>query len=68
MSHKKEKNVSLSKAVFVFVFLFVSMLLTIKVFGGSPHIPLLVTAIIAAIIAVQSGYKWSFVEEGIKEP
>lgn len=65
--NKKEKGVSLSKAIIVFVFLFVSLLVTIKVYGGSPHIPLLVSAILAGILAVQSGYEWSFIEEGIKE-
>ena len=67
MNNKKETSITLSKAIFVIVFLFVSMLLTIKVFGGSPHMPLLVTAILAAIIAVKSGYEWSYIEEGIKE-
>lgn len=65
--NSKEAKVSLGKAVFVFVFLFVSLLLTIKVFGGSPHIPLAVTAIVAGILAVQSGFEWKFIEEGIKE-
>jgi NhaC family Na+:H+ antiporter len=63
----KEIRVSIGKSVFVFIFLFVSLLLTIMVFGGSPHIPLALTAVLAGVIAVQSGYKWDFIEEGIKE-
>jgi NhaC family Na+:H+ antiporter len=63
----KEAKVGLGKAVFVFIFLFASLLLTIKVFGGSPHIPLAMAAIVAGILAVQSGFEWSFIEEGIKE-
>jgi NhaC family Na+:H+ antiporter len=63
----KEAKVGLGKAVFVFIFLFVSLLLTIKVFGGSPHIPLAMAAIVAGILAVQAGFEWNFIEEGIKE-
>jgi len=64
---KKETKVSLWKAIFVFIFLFISLLLTIKVFEGSPHIPLALAAVLAGILAVQSGYDWNFIEEGIKE-
>lgn len=67
MKNSNFEKVSFTKAISVFVFLFISLLLTIKVFGGSPHIPLAVTAILAGIIAVQSGYEWSFIEEGIKD-
>lgn len=65
--NNKEAKVTLGKAIFVFVFLFVSLLLTIKVFKGSPHIPLAMAAVVAGILAVQSGFKWDFIEEGIKE-
>jgi NhaC family Na+:H+ antiporter len=65
--NNKEAKVTLGKAIFVFVFLFVSLLLTIKVFGGSPHIPLAMAAVVAGILAIQSGFKWNFIEEGIKE-
>ncbi len=63
----KKKSITFTKSMIVFVFLFVSLFVTIKIYEGSPHIPLLVSAIIAGVFAVQSGYKWSFIEEGIKE-
>jgi NhaC family Na+:H+ antiporter len=67
MNKNQTASVSFFKAILVFIFLFSSLLVTIKVYGGSPHIPLAMTAILAGLIAVMSGYKWSFIEEGIKE-
>lgn len=32
---------------------------------GELHIPLIASAIVAAIVAVLNGYKWSFLEAGI---
>ncbi|ANU26153.1 Na+/H+ antiporter NhaC [Planococcus versutus] len=40
------------------------MAITIIVFEGSPHVPLAVGAIVAAIIAWRFGYKWETIEEG----
>ncbi|PAB59686.1 Na+/H+ antiporter NhaC [Anaeromicrobium sediminis] len=61
----KIKKVSFHKSLFVFSFLIVSLLATIKVFDGGPHIPILVSAIVAAIVAVLDGFKWSDIESGI---
>ncbi len=40
------------------------MAITIIVFEGSPHVPLAVGAIVAAVIAWRLGYKWETIEEG----
>ncbi len=66
---KKEgvRKIFLWEAIFVFSFLIISLLTTITIFKGSPHIPLLVSTVIAGIISVRAGYKWKFLEEGISE-
>jgi len=38
---------------------------TIILFGGDPHIPILVTTIIASIVAIRAGYKWNDIQDGI---
>lgn len=35
------------------------------IFGGDPHIPILVTTAIASIVAIRAGYKWKDIEDGI---
>ncbi|SKC83167.1 Na+/H+ antiporter NhaC [Maledivibacter halophilus] len=61
------RKVTFSQAVFVFLFLIISLITTIVIFKGAPHVPILAAAIVAAVIAVKSGYKWEFIEEGIAE-
>jgi NhaC family Na+:H+ antiporter len=51
-------------ALIPFVVMIVTMAITIIVFKGSPHIPLVVGAIAAALIAWRIGYKWETIEEG----
>ena len=60
----KEK-ITLGKSIFVILFLIISLISTILIFKGAPHIPLLVSTIVASIVAVRSGYKWCEIEEGI---
>jgi NhaC family Na+:H+ antiporter len=38
---------------------------TIILFGGDPHIPILMTTIIASIVAIRAGYKWNDIQDGI---
>lgn len=61
----KVKEMSLSKTLFVFTFVFVSILVSIKIFGSSPHIPLVLSTIVAGVVAVTSGFTWSEMEESI---
>ncbi|SDP30906.1 Na+/H+ antiporter NhaC [Desulforhopalus singaporensis] len=61
------KDATFGQALFVFVFLAVSLLVTIKVFGGSPHIPLLMTAVVAGSIGLVNKMPWDDIQEGITE-
>ncbi len=58
-------QMSLAKALLVIVFLVCSLIGGLMYFGSSPHIPLLVTAAFAAIVAVWSGQPWEKIEAGI---
>ncbi len=67
MQSKTSRKINLTEAVFVFSFLILSLLVTITVLGGSPHIPILLSAVVAGIVAVRAGYKWDDLQEGIAE-
>lgn len=64
---KEKKPVSFGLSVAVFIFVFVSILSGIMVFGTSAHMPLVISAGVAAAVGVFSGYKWSEMEEGMSE-
>lgn len=64
---EKKKNVSFGLSVAVFIFVFAAILSGIMVFGTSAHIPLTISAAVAAIVGVASGYTWSEMEEGMCE-
>ena len=64
---KEKKPVSFGLSVAVFIFVFVSILSGIMVFGTSAHMPLVISAAVAAAVGVFSGYKWSEMEEGMSE-
>jgi NhaC family Na+:H+ antiporter len=53
------------KAILPIIFLIVALFWSLKWGTGYSQIPLVTTSIIAALIAIQSGYKWSEIEEGI---
>lgn len=61
------KNISFSKAMIPVIFLIVSLFVTLQIFGGDPHIPIIASAVVAAAIGMASGYKWNELEEGILE-
>ena len=63
----EKKPVSFGKSVAVFVFVFVSILSGIMAFGTSAHIPITISAAVAAAVGVTSGYKWKDMEEGMSE-
>ena len=52
-------------ALIPIAFLLVSMGVTIIVFGKDPHIPLALTAIVAAIVARWRGAPWAVLEKGM---
>lgn len=67
MKEKSEPHIPLWQTVFVFVFLIGSILYSTQVLGASAHIPLLVTAVLAAAIAVAHGFKYADLEACILE-
>ncbi|KXG76583.1 Na+/H+ antiporter NhaC [Thermotalea metallivorans] len=64
---KTPRKLSIWEALIVIAFLIVSLMVTILKYEGSPHIPILATTVVAALVAVRAGYKWSVIEEGIIE-
>lgn len=63
----KKAPVSFGKSVFVFVCVLVCILIGIVGIGTSAHMPLVISAIIAAIVGKTSGYSWSEMEKGMSE-
>lgn len=61
----KSRNMTFGKAILPIIFLIVALFWSLKWGTGYSQIPLVTTSIIAALIAIQSGYKWSEIEEGI---
>jgi NhaC family Na+:H+ antiporter len=59
------EKISFGKALLVIAFLIASLISGLLYFGSSPHIPLMVTAAFAALVAVWSGQPWSDLESGI---
>lgn len=62
---KKERRISLGLALIPFLVMIVAMTFVIIVFEGSPHIPILLGATVAAFIAWMSGYSWGELEKFI---
>lgn len=68
MTIKIKKQATLLHALIPIVFLIVSLMYTIFVIEGSPHIPLVLSACVAAAVAILGlGYSWAELEEGIVE-
>lgn len=63
----KKAPVSFGKSVFVFVCVLVCILIGIVGIGTSAHMPLVISAIIAAIVGKTSGYSWGEMEKGMSE-
>lgn len=64
---KKEKKMTLGRAIFVFVFVIVALLTVTIGLDGPAHIAMFLSAIVAGIVAVCSGYSWDELQEGIGE-
>jgi NhaC family Na+:H+ antiporter len=65
VKEKTQRQISFAEVLFVLLFLIISLMATIMLFGGDPHIPILVTTVVASIVAIRAGYKWKDVEDGI---
>lgn len=65
MKIRVKKQITLFDAFIVFGFLIVSMLSTILLFNGKPHIPLVASIIVASAIGLWKGFSWTEIEAGI---
>lgn len=64
---KQNNNLSLGKSLLILAFLLVSIFFGVVLWGLDPQIPIVITTIFAAIIAIASGSKWDDLEESILE-
>lgn len=64
MKNQQKIEIPFVMALIPFIVMISIMAITIIKFGGSPHIPLLIGAAIAALIGWRYGYKWEIIEEG----
>lgn len=62
---KPIKRISLGLALIPFLVMIIAMTFVIIVFEGSPHIPILLGAVVAAFIAWMSGFSWNDLEQFI---
>ncbi|MEW6623538.1 MAG: Na+/H+ antiporter NhaC [Bacillota bacterium] len=60
----ESKKPSFGAAIFSILFLVAALSFTLLVLGGDPHIPLVLAAVVASLVAIKSGFKWSEIEEG----
>lgn len=68
METKMKKQATVLHALIPIVFLIASLMYTIFIVEGSPHIPLVLSACVAAAVAMLGlGYTWAELEEGMVE-
>lgn len=65
MENTTKKDISFGLAILPLLAMIVGMAITIIVFEGSPHVPLIFGSLVAALIAWRVGYKWNDIEEGM---
>src|SRR5699024_12669026 len=75
--YKKQKNMkqeneqavtrkpTLVEALIPIVFMVIALIVGIFIYGADPHIPLLLSAGVATIIAFRLGFKWTEIEQGM---
>ncbi|HLR53931.1 MAG TPA: Na+/H+ antiporter NhaC [Pseudogracilibacillus sp.] len=56
---------TLTEALVPIVFMIIALIVGIFIYGADPHIPLLLSAGVAAIIAFRLGFKWTEIEKGM---
>lgn len=64
MKKQQEIEIPFLMALIPLVIMIAIMAVTIIKFEGSPHVPLLIGAAVAASIGLRYGYKWDVIEEG----
>ncbi len=65
MMEKSNIKPNLIEALTPIIFLIVALSLGIIVLGVDPHIPLLLSTAVAALVAIKVGFKWKTIEDGI---
>lgn len=65
MEPTKPKPINFSYAILPVIVMVVAMAISIIKFEASPHVPLFIGAVTAAIIAHFHGYRWTTLEKGI---
>lgn len=56
---------TLVEALIPIVFMVIALIVGIFIYGADPHIPLLLSAGVATIIAFRLGFKWTEIEQGM---
>lgn len=59
---KQSQEIPFFAAMVPFIVMIATMMTTIMVFDGSPHVPLLIAAVTAAFVAWLNGYSWETLE------
>ncbi|MZQ99638.1 MAG: Na+/H+ antiporter NhaC [Acidaminobacter sp.] len=63
-----KKKATLGHAIIPMGFIITALVLTMKVWGGDPHLPILFSAVVASLVAVFGlGFTWKELEDGIIE-
>lgn len=66
MVTKMKKQATLGHALIPMLFIIAALIFTMQFWGGDPHIPILMAAVVAAIVSVFGlGYTWKELEDGI---
>lgn len=65
MTTESHPDISFRRAILPVIFLAAALVYSLAVMQGDPHIPLLSAAVVAAGIAVLSGFRWSTIRDGI---
>ncbi|HXV36653.1 MAG TPA: Na+/H+ antiporter NhaC [Myxococcota bacterium] len=67
MKNTSKRAPALWQALVPVVCLILMLLVQIRVFEGSPHLPLILASIVAALVGMSLGESWSEIERGIIE-
>ena len=62
---KTNNNLSLGKSLLILAFLLISIFFGVVLWELDPQIPIIITTIFAAIVAITSGSKWDDLEKSI---
>jgi len=65
MPDSQIRTMTFCRALIPVLFLMLALVYTIRILNGAPHIPLVLSAVVATIVAVSSGYRWENIERGI---